>query len=60
MNENQALDILGQALNIANQKGAFELSTSAAVYSALATLTQMVVEKQNIKEPVKKEVKPKN
>lgn len=61
MNETQAFQIITQALQIANQKGAFQLQDSAQVYQALAVLSKLFPEAQEEKgteekQPLKKEV----
>lgn len=38
----QALEIITQALNVANQKGAFTLQESATIFTALNQLTAII------------------
>ena len=42
METKQALQVIEQALNIANSKGVFKLEESATVFAAYSTLKQFV------------------
>ena len=44
MNETQAFQVVTQGLQIANQKGAFQLQDSAQIYQALAVLSKLFPE----------------
>ena len=44
MNKEQALQVIEQALQIANSKGSFKLDESAAIYTALSTIKNVFTE----------------
>jgi hypothetical protein len=59
METKQALQVIEQALNIANNKGVFKLEESATVFAAYSTLKQFVETpaSEDIKEAVVKKTK---
>ncbi len=59
MNSEQALDVLEQALNIANKKGAFELKDSAVILTALNVLKLEFPKTEEIVEEIKSNPKSK-
>ena len=57
MNKEQAFSILEQALNVANQKGAFLLSDAAVIQQALAvTRNELEIPLPEMVQPVEHEV----
>ena len=46
MNEEQGLQVIEQALNLANSKGAFKLEESATIFTALTSIKNIMVELQ--------------
>lgn len=52
MDKDKALQIVANALNLANQKGAFDLNTSATVFAALTAVQGALADR---KEPEAKQ-----
>ena len=59
MEKEQGLNIIEQALNLANSKGAFKLEESATIFAALTTVKNAVQEPEvkKAKEPINTKTK---
>ena len=59
MEKEQALNIIEQALNLANSKGAFKLEESATIFAALSSVKNALQEQSLVKEDGKESIKSK-
>lgn len=59
MEKEQGLNIIEQALNLANSKGAFKLEESATIFAALNSVKNALQEQSLIKEDNKESIKSK-
>ena len=59
MEKEQGLNIIEQALNLANSKGAFKLEESATIFAALSSVKNALQEQSLVKEDGKESIKSK-
>lgn len=52
MNKNQALDLVAKGLNLANQKGVFDLNSAASLVQAIQVLA-LEIQDRIVDEPTK-------
>jgi len=57
MSNEQAFNVLVQALSVANKAGAFDLKESATVFQALGVLGPIFIPKEEEEKPVKDSTK---
>ena len=57
MDKDQALNIIEQALQIANSKGAFKLEESATILTALTAVKNALQDSAETKEPINTKTK---
>lgn len=59
MEKEQGLNIIEQALNLANSKGAFKLEEYATIFAALSSVKNALQEQSLVKEDTKESTKSK-
>ncbi len=57
MEKEQGLQIIEQALQIANSKGAFKLEESATIFTAFTTVKNALAEPIQVKEEIRTKIK---